>query len=100
MINCGKSVYHVYIQGHAENLGKAGKFVLGIKESINQFFLKIVEGKIFGVVKIFVRITQRIDEGGANFMIVPFFETSNFDEQYCIKKSSQLTPVITLKELF
>ena len=50
----------MYIQGCAAESVKAGKCVLGIKELLHQRFLNMVEGNNFGVVKIFVRITQEL----------------------------------------
>ena len=55
---CHKSAYHVYIQGCKTKKIEAGKCALGIKELLNQLFLKMVDGKHFGIIKIFVRITQ------------------------------------------
>ena len=53
----GKSAHHVYIQGCAAKLVKAGKCVLGIKELPNQRLLKMLEGNNFGAVKRFIHIS-------------------------------------------
>ena len=57
---CGESAYHMYIQGCSEESVKAGNCLLGMNELLNQLFLKMVEGINFGVVKIFVCITQEL----------------------------------------
>ena len=50
----------MYIQGFAAKSVKAGNYVIGTKELLNQRFLKVEEGNNFGVIKIFVRITQEL----------------------------------------
>ena len=50
----------MYIQGCVAKSTKARKCVLGIKELLNQRFLKMAEGNNFGVVKNSFRITQEL----------------------------------------
>ena len=67
----------MYIQGCVVKLVKAVKCVLGIKGLLNQRFLNMAEGNNFGVVKIFVRITQELMKDMQFAWYHPFLQPPN-----------------------